>query len=206
MKPAQELLDVFAQAYPCPGFGAKCNSMRWDPPQGHIPRGFMGGTGALSEVEVVLVFAEPGDPTPGDHETLHEALSHAYRSFQSGRGVFHQKARLFFDLCWPGIAFDEQMKKVWLTESVLCSAKQTTGPVPVDIERECGTRYLRRQLALFPNALIVALGNKAHSRLQRIGVTGIEKAHAFGLPGCYQKEAYPSWVRIADIVRKRHTD
>ena len=201
--PNKELLNLFLNAYPCQSFSSNCKRMRWDPKNGHIPRGFMGATGRLSDVELVLVFAEPGDPQPGDHQTMAEALNHAYRSFKSGHGVFHQKARAFFDLCWPGLPFDQQMKKVWLTESVLCSAERSTGPVPVEIERECGIRYLQKQLALFPNALIVALGGKAQSRLRRMGIKDFEKAHAFGLPGCYQTEALPSWARVAEIVKKK---
>lgn len=177
--------------------------MRWDPKNGHIPRGFLGATGKLSDVELVLVFAEPGDPQPGDHQTMDEALAHAYRSFKSGNGVFHQKARAFLDLCWPGLAFDDQLKRIWVTESVLCSAERTTGPVPRQIELECGLRYLKQQLSLFPKALVVALGNKAQSRLKRLGIQQFEKAHAFGLPGCNQKEALPSWVRVAQLLKGR---
>jgi len=200
MKPAPELLDLLAGAYPCPAFSGVCQCMRWAPEKGHIPRGFLGASGEPSEVEIVLVFAEPGDPQPGDHETLEEALAHAYRSFKSGTGVFHQKARAFFNLCWPGLSFDDQLKRVWVTESVLCSAEWSTGPVPREIENECGLRYLKQQLALFPNALVVALGSKAQSRLSRIGVQNVEKAHAFGLPGCNQKEALPSWIRVAEML------
>ena len=44
MKPAQELLSIFSQAYPCSNFSGICQSMRWNPEDGHIPRGFMGTT------------------------------------------------------------------------------------------------------------------------------------------------------------------
>lgn len=201
MKPALELWDLLSRAYPCPAFSGICQSMRWDPKNGHIPRGFLGATGKLSEVELVLVFAEPGDPKPGDHETPEAALAHAYQSFKSGSGVFHQKARLFFNLCWPGQPFDEQLKRVWVTESVLCSAEWSTGPVPKEIEHECGHRYLKQQLALLPNAVVVGLGSKAQSRLKKIGIHQFEKAHAFGLPGCNQKEALPSWIRVAELLK-----
>ena len=203
MKPTPELLALLTKAYPCPSFAGICGSMRWEPESGHIPRGFLGATGRPEEVELVLVFAEPGDPQPGDHKTLEEALDHAHRSFRAGNGVFHQKARAFFDLCWPDLAFEDQLKRVWVTESVLCSAAWSTGPVPRAIELECGERYLRGQLALFPNALVVALGSKAQDRLRRIGIRDFEPAHAFGLPGCYQKEAGPSWVRVAGILKER---
>ena len=206
MKPAPELWDLLTKAYPCPGFSGTCQSMRWNPRNGHIPRGFLGATGKLSDVELVLVFAEPHDPKPGDHETMEEAAEHAYRSFKSGMGEFHQKARAFFNLCWPSLPFDDQLKRIWVTESVLCSAERSTGPVPKEVENECGLRYLKQQLALFPNALVVALGVKARVRLKRIGIVHFEKAHAFGLPGCNQQEALPSWVRVSQILKGRHLD
>ena len=203
MQPASELRKLLQAAYPCPGFKGTCQSMRWDPPNAHIPRGFVGASGSLSEVEVILVVAEPGDPSPGDHCNMDEAIRHAYWAFESGNGTFHQKARLFFNLCWPGLAFEQQMKRVWVTESVLCSALQTTGPVPSQIENECANRYLRKQLEMFPKAIVVALGSKAQKRLQRIGISNFETAFAFGKPGCNQKGALPSWQRVGEIVRKR---
>ena len=206
MKLGLELIELFATGYPCHAFSTVCKSMRWDPMNGHIPRGFVGAMGALSDVEVILVVAEPGDPQPGDHQTMEEAVTHAYYSYKSGTGVFHQKARAFLELCWPGLPFDEQMKRVWITESVLCSADRTTGPVPVAVENECGIRFLKKQLDLFPNALVVALGGKAQKRLARMGVQAFERAHAFGLPGCNQKEALASWVRVSQLLRGKRLE
>lgn len=206
MKTSPALLEILKSAYPCSGFAGACRSMRWDPLKGHIPRGFLGATGELSEVELVLVFAEPGNPHPGDHQTMEEALVHAYHSFKTGRGVFHQKARAFFDLCWPGLTFEDQLRRVWVTESVLCSAEWSTGPVAREVEMECGARYLIEQLKLFPNAMVVALGSKAKKRLSRLGLHRIHSAYAFGLPGCNKEEALPSWVRISEHLNVIHTD
>lgn len=36
--------------------------MRWDPPKEHIPCRFPGAMEALTDVELALLFAEPGDP------------------------------------------------------------------------------------------------------------------------------------------------
>lgn len=202
--PFPALKEVLASAYRCPCFDGVCTTMRWDPAKGHIPRGFLGATGKPSDVELVLVFAEPGDPQPGDHTTIEEALRHAHGAFESGTGLFHKNARKLFHLCWPDLPFEEQLKKVWLTESVLCSALVTTGPVPKPIERECGERFLRRQLALMPNALVVALGGKAQERLERLGVTHV-KAHAIAPPGCNQAAAFPSWVQVAEAVAARRS-
>ena len=59
----KEMLEVLAPAYtPCRHFSGQCKSMRWNPSNGHVPRGFCGADGDLSEIELILVTAEPGDP------------------------------------------------------------------------------------------------------------------------------------------------
>lgn len=60
--PNPQLLALLLEAYrPCQNFGI-CREAKWSPADGHIPRGFLGATGELSEVEVVMVFSEPGHP------------------------------------------------------------------------------------------------------------------------------------------------
>jgi len=72
-----KLATVLAPAYaPCLEFQRACTEMRWDPSQGHVPRGSLGATGSLEEVELVLVFAEPGDPHAGEQ---HSGLESAYK-------------------------------------------------------------------------------------------------------------------------------
>ena len=77
--------------------------MRWNPPAGHVPRGFLGAAGDLSEVELVLVFAEPGDPHFGEcHTGLKSAYDYATYGFGTGKDLFHRNVRHILDLCWPG--------------------------------------------------------------------------------------------------------
>ena len=59
--PNEALVDVLLPAYTCQHFG-KCPDATWFPSEGHVPRGFLGATRALEEVEVVMVLAEPGPP------------------------------------------------------------------------------------------------------------------------------------------------
>jgi len=172
--------------------------MRWNPSQGHVPRGFLGAAGALSEVELVLVFAEPGDP----HESeTHEGLTSAYRyatyAFETGKDQFRRNVRTILDSCWPGLSFVDQMKKVWMTESVLCSATKEGGSVSVAAASECGRRYLAKQLELLPHALVVALGSKAQKRLRSIGFTKFLPAFAVAPPWCNFFRAQESWDRIS---------
>ena len=96
------------------------------------------------------------------------------------------------------------MRKVWLTESVLCSAKKEGGTVSVSAARACGHGYLLAQLALFPKALVAALGSKADKRLHMLGVTNFISASAAAPPGCNRREAVGSWESISHELRKRH--
>jgi hypothetical protein len=202
LEPCSDLMHILTPAFRCPNFDSVCRTMKWDPANGHIPRGFLGATGTPEEVELVLVFAEPGDPHPGDHTTLTEAIQHAYWAFREGPGKFHRNARKLLQLCWPGLTFDQQLRKVWMTESVLCSAEVTTGPVPRPVEQACGVRFLQKQLAVFPNALVVALGDKAKDRLIRLGIEA-EGAHSVAPPGGNKPAAFASWVRISETLHSR---
>lgn len=208
MKLNQSLANLLAPAYgPCPAFAGKCGEMRWNPAQGHVPRGFLGAAGALKDIELVLVFAEPGDPHDGEkHEGLASAYRYATHAFETGKDQFHRNVRAILDTCWPGLSFSEQMKKVWMTESVLCSAKQEGGSVSTAVTSECGKRYLAAQLELLPQALVVALGSKAQKRLRSIGFTKFLSAFAVAPPGCNFSGAQESWALIPIELRRRNQE
>jgi hypothetical protein len=107
------VVNILSTAYgPCQGFSGPCAEMRWDPPEGHVPRGFLGAAGALEEIELVLVFAEPGDPHEGEtHEGLASAYDYATFAFKTGKDQFHRNVRAILDACWPQLSFEDQMKK-----------------------------------------------------------------------------------------------
>lgn len=199
------LRDSLAPAYrPCASFASVCSSMRWNPARGHVPRGFAGGAGELDEVELVLVFAEPGDPYAGEgHSGLDSTYAYTTDCFRTGHDLFHRNVRDILNLCWPRVAFEEQMRCVWLTESVLCSAKTEGGAVNVAVARQCAQRYLSPQLALFPNALVVALGRKAQQRLRAVGFDDFLPVYAVAPPGCNRRGARESWERIP-VELERH--
>lgn len=201
----QALIDVLAPAYaPCPEFKGACTSMRWIPKKGHVPRGFCGGAGSIPEVELVLVFAEPGDPHQGEvHEGLQTAYEYAEACFLGGTDLFHRNVRSILDMCWPDLSFQQQLHKVWLTNSVLCSANNEGGHVPAATCRACGNRYLLNQLSLFPQAVVVALGNKAMQRLEWINFTHYLPVSAVAPPGGLQAEARRSWDAIPVALRER---
>lgn len=162
LKPA--IGNILAPAYmPCVEFQRACVQMRWQPDDGHVPRGFLGAAGSLDKVELVLVFAEPGDPHIGElHDGLDSEYEYATFAFSKGEDLFHRNVRKTLDMCWTALSFEQQMRKAWLTESVLCSARKECGSVPsASARHRPGRHYLLAQLQLFPGALVVALGSKA---------------------------------------------
>jgi hypothetical protein len=178
-----------------------CKAMRYDPARGLFPRGFAGATGRLDEIDLVLVVAEPGEPSAtsvrspeGQPEDVIEFMAWAVGgAFRDRDSAFHRNVRYLLDCCWGETTFDECMRRTWITEGVLCSAARTAGPVAKSVVRECVSRYLAPQLALLPNAFVIALGGKAASRIRLAGRAPDAKAFAAGLPGANSKRARPSW-------------
>ncbi len=178
--------------------------MCWSPADGYVPRGVCGATGDLSEVELVLVSAEPGDPLPGEVHDGNGIASTAVFSVQCLRcppTPFHGNVRHIMDLCFPGCSFDDQLRKVWRTNSVLCSAKMECGSIPGDVERTCIAEYLTKQLALVPHAVVAALGAKAQRRLRQAGISAFPALH----PSCRESNEakQASWQALAERVRKK---
>jgi len=129
MLPNQKLIDVLLPAYrPCAQFGT-CVQAVWKPAVGHVPRGFLGATGDLTDVKLIMVFAEPGGIYPDDdysdcvsgREVFARTIEETYRIFSSGHDQFHRNVRWFLSQIWPDLAFDQQLRHVWMTEGRLCS-------------------------------------------------------------------------------------
>jgi hypothetical protein len=134
-------------------------------------------------------------------EKLRSASKYAYDCYKTGKDLFHRNIRFILDCSFPSMSFDEQMQHTWITDSVLCSAKKEGGPVPAAVGSECRRRYLEKELTLFPNALVVALGRKAARRL--IGWPGVLEVYAAAPPGCNKPQAKESWMRVGDELAKR---
>ncbi len=215
MHPAPTVQALLRSAYePCVGFADACRSAKWNPAEGHVPRGFCGAIGEPEEVRLVLVCAEPGDPHASESHVgdgspagrLSSVSSYTWACFAHGKDQFHRNIRELLNLCWPRLMFEQQMRKTWITDSVLCSASRECGPVGRRMEQECAKRYLAPQVRKFQGALVVALGRKADERLRRAGITGVEYAYSVAPPGCNLRPARDSWARIAGLVRDRFSD
>jgi hypothetical protein len=164
------LAKILAPAYaPCVEFQCACTEMRWIPSQGRVPRGFFGASGLIEDVEIVLVFAEPGNPYAGEcHTGIESAYKFASIGFEIGKDLFHRNVRAILEMCWPWLTFEQRMQRAWLTESVLCSAPKEGGSVSVAASRACGQRYLLDQLRLFPSNLL------KYSKARRVGARGLQ--------------------------------
>lgn len=213
--PNAHLLNILEEAYrPCTEFEGRCTSMKWAPKEGHVPRGFLGATGQISEVELVLVVAEPGDPQPKEsygadqppRKLLESVCEFVYESFAQGQDLFHRNLRSIIDRCFPGVGLQAQLRKTWITESVLCSAEKEGGHVPANACRACGSLYLERQLELLSDPVIGALGNKAQDRLGKyvshLSPDDFVNAYSVAPPGCNFEGAEESWNEIARQVRR----
>lgn len=196
------MLDVVAPShFPCRHFLGVCRTMRWSPADGYVPRGVCGATGDVSEVELVLLSSEPGDPLPGevhDINNIAKTVAFSVECLRYPATPFHQNIRLIMDLCFPGCSFDDQLRKVWRTNSVLCSARVECGSIPAQIVRTCISEYLTKQLALVPHAVVAALGSKTQDRLRKAGIAAFPALH----PSCREsnKSKLASWHALAEHV------
>lgn len=195
--PNERLLAVMLDAYqPCRNFG-KCLEARWNPERGQLPRGPLGATGELDDVEVVMVFSEPGRPLDGErHDAdsgpeglLRSAMQHTYNCYNAQIDLFHRNVRWFMSEILPDLTFDQQLRHVWLTEGRLCSIENEIGSTT---DSTCATAYLARQIEALPEATVVAFGRKAQRYLRGIRVPFIS-AFALSPPGANYRPALPSW-------------
>lgn len=205
--PNKELREILLPAYlPCSHYGT-CREAQFHPELGQVPRGFLGATGAPEDVEVVMVFSEPGHPHPKEQysakcppeQLLNESLSYVYECFASGTDAFHRNARWFIDQLYPDQPFDQQLRHVWLTEGRLCSITKEIGSTT---DKTCSSRYLSQQLSVLPNAIVIAFGGKAQRYLNALNVVFI-KAFALSAPGANHKPAKPSWETAISKIQDR---
>lgn len=219
--PAPELIQILEPAYRCPEFDNRCNGVaRWNPEEGHVPRGYLGATASTEQIEVIILLAEPGDPFRGDTfpanahagELIASVSRNTMRNYTNpSASSFHANMRRILDFLFPTASLDEQLRKTWITETVLCSAHHEGASVPAESERACAETYLARQLQLLPNRPIVALGGKAQKRVRRLArsTPGLRDrlfdAWAASPPGANNPKARRSWKQAAEHIHDWRT-
>ncbi len=208
----KELEDILVKAYqPCEGFKAVCKGFTvWEPENGHVPRGYFGAEGKLEEVILVIVLAEPGDPFSGEKYTVSDAETMLRDHEKPCVELSGPKLGIYLNeilvRCFPNESIPEIMRKVWITESVLCSTPKgvsSTGSMPKSVEMECGSRYLKKQREIFKNAFWVAAGDKAEKRLAMLGMKADFKIyHPSERPyKIYKEKCIELWDGLASKFR-----
>lgn len=177
--PCDELVEVLAPAFkPSDMLADKCRCLaKWDPARGFVPRGFIGALGSLEDVEVVIIVAEPANPLPGENYVpwgdpvayIEAVCRSAYKHLEKPAKAFHSNLRHLLNCIYPEMSssLPDQLRRVWITESVLCSAQKAAGDVPGRTERHCVDNYLRPQLKLLSELPQVPFGGKAQRRTRR---------------------------------------
>lgn len=148
-----------------------------------MPCGFGGATGSIEDVKLVIVTAEPGDPpdaaayTGGPDSMLANSLHIFHAAMLNGsvlRGgrtaPFHRNMLRILKIFWPRDNLDEQLKKTWTTNAVLCPTPKSGGAHSSRVEDTCTRTYLAAQLAVFSGAFVFALGSKAKRRMTAAGL------------------------------------
>mgnify|MGYP001222180831 CR=1 FL=1 len=218
--PAKEIIEILKPAYePCKSIEI-CSQANWHPEKGHIPRGYLGATGEISEVEVVFVLAEPSHPLEtyskkadpltyikNCTDLAYECYLHnTYQGKPLEINIGHQNLKIILNMLWPDLSFDQQLRKVWITESRLCSIDDKTGNIPLNQRYICSENYLKRQLKLLSHAEIVGFGGKAKKMLDKLDIE-YHSAWAPFPPGANNPKAMESWKRaVRDIMENRNSD
>jgi len=179
-----KLAAILNPAYrPCPHLGGACKDLVWDPEHGRVPRGYFGAPCSVSDIELVIVLAEPSSPVEtkdrkedyswlADCADIASAMADCLtKRFlnRDSNDVFARNLASIIQHCWTPLDLETAIQRTWVTESVLCSAKNPCDPILPEAERTCGENYLVRELRLFPTAFLVALGRKAQNRLHALG-------------------------------------
>lgn len=181
--PALEIASILQTALaPCPHLSGVCaGHAAWDPAHGYVPRGYLGATARARDVRLVLATAEPGEPDDGESydgppaAMLAVAAARLKAALEFERNgtpaPFHRNLRKILNYCWPDDPLQRQLAKTWIAPVVLCSPLVPGKPIPRAMETTCGRTYFRRKIDLLGDVFIVALGAKAHARIERGGIT-----------------------------------
>ena len=113
------------------------------------------------------------------------------------KSSFHKNVTRFLDELFPSKSFDNQLRKVWLTESCLCSIAEEIDKAP---RCTCASHILKRQIELMPQASIIAFGGKSRDGLDSINAEYIS-AWAFAELGANRPEAKLSWKCVIEELR-----
>jgi hypothetical protein len=205
--PNKQLVRILEQAYPCAGFETSCRSMCWEPLKGLTPAGYIGATHSIGEVEVMFVLSEPyeaaerqplaPDTTPFQHVT--HSCRQLYLGLMAQQDQFHRNLRFILEQFFPNLELNDQLKRCWITPTILCSTAHDSSALSEDVFRQCRRQFFIKQLQLFPRATKVALGSKAAEFLKPY--CEFLSATQPSPPACNHRGTREGWVSIGRQYR-----
>ena len=165
-------------------------------------------------MRLVLLLAEPGSSP--DREELNRSEAQwiedvtgdgmgggrcQLRYDNHATSTYERNPREFISMVWPGSNTEERMAKSIVTNSFWMQAHGSGGAIPKGAT-DAFAPHLRRLLSAFPNAVVIAAGNKAKDRCSRAKIQAIGMG-ALTPPGCNQRKIQDSWSTAARDVRLR---
>ena len=115
------------------------------------------------------------DLDPAD--MVRRVVDFVHWTYVDRHGIVQCVVRWFLDRLFCGMDFDDQLRRVWITQSRLCSLDKSGARYREPLYRLCRDEYLTAQLRLLPRVPIVAFGGKAQEALRRLKVPAIEVPH-----------------------------
>ena len=184
-------------------FLCRKHGLPWNAGSGYEPRWYNGPPPA--EARVLVLMAEPGAPSRAVHLSRTVAYSDWLAGYDLQLPDHYWRANLL-QLCryiWPSDTEAKMVKHLAGSCTFWMSLPEggQTKPVPGALINYFSEHYLRRFLALFTNAVVLAAGKKAHERLTKLGIPH-ESCWAFTRPGCNQKMARDSWREAGSAIRE----
>jgi hypothetical protein len=157
-------------------FKALCerHGLPWNFAAGYEPRGYNGP--APEQTKLLVLLAEPGAITPTEARNLLPAISHRrWVEPDNLRLQEHYWRANLLELCryiWPENTEDSMYTDVGKSCTFWMSLPPgaQTSQIPREPLDYFLQTYLKRFLALFPNAILLAAGGKAHARLRRLNI------------------------------------
>lgn len=187
-------------------FRELCESsgLPWDFGSGYEPRWYNGP--APEDVRVLFFMAEPGAITPTESQNLLPAIS-----YDDWIGRYDLNAQEHYwrdnlrELCrhiWPEDV--EAAMRSHLAGSCTFWMSLAPGSQTSEVDRPVVnyfTRtYLKRFIALFPNAIFLAAGGKARNRLRPLQIP-FEQCSALTRPESNKPRAHKSWAAAGARIR-----
>ena len=192
---------------------ARRHGLPADYEKGHSPRHVAGNLANPSEVEIILLLAEPAsDPWPeevnGNEATwIEDVMCDGVGKGGSRIGYdelaqrnFEGNPRDFLMMVWPEATFSERMQKTIITNSFWMQAHASSGTIPAEAEREFG-RHLKSFVSIFPNPIVAAAGGKAEKRCKYAGIAHDAWMHSLTPRRSDQDRARETWLSAAKTVR-----